>query len=224
MKMVALTAVARSTDKSARQLRRMSTVPAVVYGNKENTLIQCEENALKKAFVQAGESTLVELDIAGDKVPVLFHVVKFDPVSDRLEHVDFYAVDMKKELETSVALRFTDEAPAVKEHSAIIVTALDSVTVRCLPSDLPHDLPVSLSKLTEFGSTLTVADIAVPKGVTILEAPETVLVIAQQPREEEKEEVAAPAEGGVLAEGAAAEAAAAAGAEGAAPEAKKEEK
>lgn len=214
MQMVALTAAARSSDMSAKQLRNSGKVPAVVYGNIENTLIQCDENVIMKAFVQAGESTLVDLDIAGNKVPVLFHTIDFDPVSDRIAHVDFYAVNMKEELETHVALRFEGEAPAVKEHSAIIVTALDTVTVRCLPTNLPHDLPVDMSKLTEFGSTITVADIKLPQGVTILEDAETVLVVAQEPREEEKAEVVAP----VAAEGAAP------AAEGAAPAAEGEKK
>jgi large subunit ribosomal protein L25 len=213
MQMVALTAAARSSGLSAKQLRRSGKVPAVVYGNIENTQIQCDENVLRKAFVQAGESTLVDLDIEGKKVPVLFHTIDFDPVSDRFAHVDFYAVNMKEELETHVSLRFEGEAPAVKELSAILVTALDTVTVRCLPSNLPHDLPVDLGKLVEFGATLTVADIKVPSGVTILEDPDTVIMVAQQPREEEKEEVvaAAPVEG---AEGAPAAEGAAAPAEG----------
>jgi large subunit ribosomal protein L25 len=213
MQMVALKAAARSSGMSAKQLRRSGKIPGVVYGNIENTQIQCDENVLRKAYVHAGESTLVDLDIEGKKVPVLFHTIDFDPVSDRMAHVDFYAVNMKEELETHVALRFEGESIAVKDLSAIIVTALDQVTVRCLPSDLPHDLPVDMSKLTEFGSTLTVADIVVPKGVTILEEPETVLMVAQQPREEEKEEPAAApvAEG---AEGAAPAAEGAAPAEG----------
>ncbi len=214
MQMVALTAAARSSDMSPKQLRNSGKVPAVVYGNIENTQIQCDENVLMKAFVHAGESTLVDLDIAGTKVPVLFHTIDFDPVSDRISHVDFYAVNMKKELETHVALRFEGEAPAVKEMSAIIVTVIDQVTVRCLPANLPHDLTVSLDKLVDFDSSITVADIKVPEGVTILEEPDTVIAIAQQPREEEKEEVAAPA---AVAEGAApaADGAAAPAAEGA---------
>jgi large subunit ribosomal protein L25 len=221
MKMVALSTAARSSEMSAKQLRNSGKIPAVVYGNIENTQIQCDEGVLMKAYIQAGESTLVELDIAGNKVPALFHTIDFDPVSDRLSHVDFYAVNMKEELETHVALRFEGEAPAVKELSAILVTALDQVTVRCLPSDLPHDLEVDMSKLTEFGGTLTVADIKVPKGVTILQEPDTVLVVAQQPREEEKEEpvaAAVPAEGEAAA--APADGAAVPAAEGAAEEKK----
>ncbi len=123
-----------------------------------------------KAYVQAGESTLVELDMDGKKLPVLFHRIDFDPVSDRIAHVDFYAVNMKEELEAPVSIRFEGESPAVKDLSAIIVTALDTVTVRCLPTNLPQNLSVDLSKLTEFGATLTIADITLPTMVMLLPA------------------------------------------------------
>lgn len=211
MDMVSLSAASRSPLRPNR-LRMTGVVPAVIYGNNtENLSVQCDEKALKKAYAKAGESSLVEIEIDGKKIPVLFHELAFDPVSDRMIHVDFYAVDMKKEIEAPIPVRFEGESPAVKDHSAILVKAMDTVTVRCLPSDLPHDLPVDLAKLVEFGNTLTIADLVAPKGVTIIEEPETVLMIAQEPRAEEVVEVAAPAEG---------EAAAAAGApgsEGAAP-------
>ena len=211
MQMVALTAAARSKETSAKKLRRTGLIPGIVYGNFENTPVQCEENALKKAYVQAGESTLVELAIGKKKVPVLFHAIDLDPVSDRPAHVDFYAVDMNKEVEASVPLHLEGEAPAVKNLAAIIVTPLDHVLVRALPANLPHHLAVSLETLIEFRSTITVADLSVPNGVTVLEASDTVLVVAQEPREEEV--VAAP----VVAEGAVATAEGAAPVEGAVP-------
>jgi large subunit ribosomal protein L25 len=129
---------------------------------------------------------------------------------------------MKEEVEADVHIRFEGESNAVKEFSAILVTALDTVTVRCLPANLPHDLPVDLSKLAEIGSTITVADIVVPEGVEIINNKEDVIAIAQEQRAEEVEVAPVAAEG---AEGAPA----AEGAEGApaaegtaAPEAKKE--
>jgi len=98
MDKVALSASARSTEHSVKTLRKQGQIPGVVYGNNtENTQIQCEEVALMKAFVKAGESTLVDLDIGGKKMPVLFHVVDFDPVSDRMNPVDFYRVYVKTE-------------------------------------------------------------------------------------------------------------------------------
>jgi large subunit ribosomal protein L25 len=225
MKQVPLLASARTEHMTSASRRKAGKVPGVVYGNKvENTVIECDESALKKAFIQAGESTIVELDMSGKKVPVLFHALQFDPVSDRLTHVDFYAVDMNKELETDVHIRLEGEAPAAKDLGAIIITPLDHVLVRCLPADLPHDLPVNIGALTEFGSSITVKDILVPKGVTVLTDPEAVLALAQQPREEEKpEEVAAPAEGAEGAVAATAEGQSAADGAAKPEEAKKEE-
>ena len=225
MKMVALKAAARSSDTSANQLRRTGVVPGVVYGNVENTSLQCEENALKKAYIQAGESTLVELEIGDKKLPVLFHSLDFDPVSDRLSHVDFYAVDMKKEVDASVPLRFEGESLAVKDLAAILVTPIDHVRVKALPANLPHELVVHLDSLTEFGSTITVSQLKVPDGVTVLEAGDTVVVVAQEPRAEEVEEVKAPAEGEAAAAAPGAEGEAGAGApaaEGKADAGKKE--
>ena len=214
MDMVTLSTAPRATDLSARQLRRTGVVPCVVYGNNvENQSFQCEIVTLLKAYTKAGESTLVELDVGGKKLPVLFHEVKFDPVSDVISHVDFYAVDMNKEVEADVTIHFEGESPAVKE-GAILVTALDAITVRCLPKNLPHNLPVDLSKLVEMGSQITVADIAVPPGVTLLAEADAVVAVAQEPREEEVVE-AAPAEGAAAAEGAAPAAEGAAPAEGA---------
>lgn len=203
MDKVALSASARSTEHSVKNLRKQGQVPAVVYGNNvENTQIQCEEVALMKAFVKAGESTLVDLDIGGKKMPVLFHVVDFDPVSDRMNHVDFYAVDMKKEVEAEIPFAFEGESPAVKE-GAVLVKAMDAVTVRCLPANLPHNIPVELSKLVEMGSSLTLRDISIPEGVEIVSDMDSVIVVAQEPRVEEVQEApAAEGEGAAAAEGA----------------------
>lgn len=204
---VALKASARTKDANVKDLRKAGQIPAIVYGNKaENTMLQIEEVVLRKAHLKAGESTLVELDIDGKIVPALFQSVDLDPVSDRMIHVDFYAVDMKKEVEAEVHIRFENESPAVKD-GAILVTALHEIAVQALPSKLPHDLALDLSKLVDMGGNLTVADVIVPAGVTIITPLDTVIVIAQEPRAE-KEEEPAPAEG---------EAAAAPAAEGAAP-------
>ncbi len=213
--LMTLAAQARAAGKKARELRREGLVPCVLYGNEaENTPLQCEYNAVLKTYEQAGESTLVELDAAGKKIPVLFHMVDFDPVTDRISHVDFYAVNMKKEIETYVPVRFTGEAPAVKELGGVLVTVLDHVTVRCLPADLPHEVHADISSLKEFDDHLTVADLVLPERVTVVEPAQQVIASAQEPRRIEEETPAAPAEGeAAAAEGAAAPAEGAEGAE-----------
>ena len=101
MDMVSLSAQARKTDITPKNLRKEGNVPVVLYGNDTEHLdLQCEVREIMKAYAQAGGSTLVDLDANGSKVPSLFHAVDFDPVSDKIIHVDFYAVDMKKEIDT----------------------------------------------------------------------------------------------------------------------------
>jgi large subunit ribosomal protein L25 len=215
MQMVALPASARE-DIKPNALRRKGKVPCIVYGHDVKSMaIQVDRNTLHKAFQKAGESTLVELDVDGKKMPVLFKDVIFHPVSSQELHVDFYAVNMKEEIETKVPLVFTGESPAVKDLAAVFVTAYNEVTVRCLPSDLPSELPVDIAALANIGDTITIKDIALPKGVAILEDADAVIATVQEQR---KEEVVEPvvAEGAV--EGAPA-AEGAPGAEAAAPEA-----
>lgn len=194
MDTVALSAAARSTDVTAKKLRESDLVPCVLYGNNvENTLLQCVEIDLRRAYRQAGESTVIELDANGKKVPVLFHTYTLDPITDKFSHVDFYAVDMNKEVEANVPLKFEGESPAVKNLGAILVTPVDHVTVKALPKDLPHELIADLTKLEDLQSTLTVSDLAPETGVTILTDADTVLATVQEKRKEEPAEVA-PAE------------------------------
>jgi large subunit ribosomal protein L25 len=152
--------------------------------------------------LKAGESTLVELNLDGEKIPVLFKDVDRHVVSEDELHVDFYAVNMKEEIETPVPVKLTGESPAVKDQSAILITPMQEVTVRCLPANLPHALEVSIASLKEFGDVLTIKDVSLPKGVAIMEAEEAVIATVQEPRKEEVIEVATPAEGEAPAAGA----------------------
>ncbi len=214
MDSITLSATARDNKVKPKALRRAQQVPCVVYGTLEKTLhVQCAEKDLHKVFIKAGESTLVELDIAGKKVPVLFKEVTFDPITDREMHVDFYAVNMKEEIEAPVPIHVEGESPAVKSEGGILVLPQNTILVRCLPADLPHSLTINISTLAAFHDVITVKDLVLPKGVQVMETPETVIATVQEPR---KEEVIAPVATDAAAAGAEGAAAGAAAADGAA--------
>lgn len=208
MSTIPLKAEARKDNDVAKNIRAEDRVPCVLYGNEqENTNITCDYSELYRVYSKAGESVIVDLDIDGKKVPALFNEVQFTPVTDRILHVDFYAVNMKKEIEANVPVEFTGESEAVKGLGAVFVTVSDTLTVKCLPTDLPQHLEVSIEGLNEFGDSVLVSDITVPSGVVIVEEPDTMLATVQEPRKEEEpeptegEEGAAGAEGAEAAEG-----------------------
>ena len=202
---VPLTVAIRDAKQNARALRSTGVVPGVIYGNKvANTMVQCTMKDFHSTYMKAGENTIVELTVDGKKVPVLIHAVTLDPVKDTYEHIDFYAVDMNKKVTTHVPVSIEGESPAIKSLGAILVKVRDSLTVQCLPSDIPAHFIVNISTLEKFHDSFSVAKLAVPTGVTIMESPDTVIVLVQEPRKEEVVEVVAPAEGeAAAAEGAA---------------------
>ncbi len=219
MDSIQLTVSKRLPEDKANSLRKGGQTPGVIYGSKmENTSIKCSTKDLRSVYGKAGESTLVEVHIDGHKVPSLIHAITFEPVSGAFEHVDLYAVDMTKKVTTHVPLVFAGESPAVKELGGILVKTHSTLTITCLPKDLPRNIQVDISSLKEFNNTILAGSIILPHGVELKDTPETVIAIVQEPRKEEVAEVVAPVEGAAApgAEGAAAAAPAA----GAAPAAK----
>ncbi len=57
-----------------------------------------------------------------------------------------------------------------------------------MPKDLPHDLKVDISLLTNLDSRIVAKDIALPLGVDLISKPEEVLASIAQAVEEKEEE------------------------------------
>ena len=192
--------------KQVRQLRRKGLVPAVLYGHGEASIpLQVERGMLQQLVREGGLHSLVRLRVGRrEPIQVLTKQVQFHPTSGELLHVDFYRVAAREKLKAPVPLHFVGDAPVEETHDVAIVRAMDEVTVECYPSDLPSALEVDLSRLTEIGSTVKVADIVAPNGVEIVTPRDAVvasvvatsreMVAELEEKAEEAERVAAKEE------------------------------
>lgn len=192
--------------KQVRQLRRRGLVPAVLYGHGEASVpLQVERGMLQQLVREGGIHSLVRLRVGREQpIQALAKQVQFHPTSGELLHVDFYRVAAREKLRTPVPLHFVGEAPAAETHDVAIVRAMDEVVVECYPSDLPSALEVDLSRLTEIGSTLRVADLVAPAGVEMVTPRDAVVasvvatskeIVAElEEKAEEAERVAAKEE------------------------------
>ncbi len=187
METVELKATVRDLTKPVAATRKQGFVPAELYGhNVPNVHVQVALNEFEKIFRKAGESTIITLDIEGvGKRSVLIHDVHAHVLKSHPIHVDFYEVNMKETLQTTVQLEFVGEAPAVKALGGVLVKTLNEVEVECLPVDLPHNLAVDISNMATFEDVIMVKDLALPKGVTMLTDVEEMVVKIQPPREVE---------------------------------------
>lgn len=176
------------TGKKLAALRAQKLVPAVLYGHKvENRLLAVPVVAFDKTYEKAGESALVDLAIDGAApIKVLIHDVSRNPVKGFVEHVDFYQVNMAEKLETEIPLIFTGESKAVKELGGTLVKSIEELEVRCLPSDLVHEIMVDISRLATFDDVLKVSDIVLPKGMEALNDSDDVIASVAEPASEEE--------------------------------------
>ncbi len=189
MQAIALQAASRTiTGRQAHTLRAFGKIPAVIYGKGISSAnLELDYNTFIKTFKAAGATNLVDLAVDGKTpVKVLIHDIARDPVSYRINHVDFYAVNMSEKLTADIPLKFVGESAAVKELGGILVKTINAVEVSGLPSDLVPEIEVSIAPLKTFDDSLHMHDIKLPKGLTITSKTNDVIAKVMPPRSDEE--------------------------------------
>lgn len=171
--------------KAVEKSRASGDMPGVIYGHGLDTQsIQMNEKEFSKAFKQAGENTLINLNIDGKDQAVLIQEVQYHYLKGQPIHVDFYAVKMDEKLKAKIPVHFTGESPAVKALGGVLVKNLSEVEVECLPGDLPTGFEVDISKLNTFEDIVRVSDLQVSDKVKILASGDEPVVNVAPPRSE----------------------------------------
>jgi len=189
----AITAQLRDTTAKAKVLRRENLIPAEYYGKGvDNKSLQMDYQTFRKLYRTAGDNTVIDLTVEGDKAPkkVLVHHVSFHPVTDAITHVEFINVNMNEEVTAHVDITLEGQAPAVKEMAGVLTQSLDSIEIKCLPGNLIHGVTLNIESLVDFHTALHVSDIELPENITLLTDPAITVATVSAQREEEPEEVA----------------------------------
>lgn len=186
--MLKLKAVKRDVAEKPEEIRESGAIPAVFYGPKESSqAITVKALEFDKVFKEAGESTVVVLEVDGTEHETLIHDVAYHPVRGTVSHVDFYVIEKGKKVQVNVELTFEGVSPAEKTLGGTLVKVMHEVEIEAMPKDLPHEIVVSVESLVDFDSKITAGDIVMPAGVTLLTDPEEVVALVQEAREESDE-------------------------------------
>jgi len=189
--MISLKAKIRTvTGRKVQSLISSGKIPAVVYGpGEKNATIEIDAQEFRKVLHEAGESSLVELNIEGEKEKrlVLIHEIQKNPVEGNFIHVDFFQANLKEETEAEVPLVFEGVSLAVKELGGTLVKNMSEIEVKALPQNLPHEIKVSIETLKTFDDRILVKDLILPKDVKVTANPDEMVasVLAQENVEEE---------------------------------------
>ena len=179
----------------AKRLRRDGEVPAVLYGGTKPESVTVDPKAvLRIIHGHEGSTQLLSLTFeggAGSRMAII-RDLQFDPVSERLLHVDLQEVTADRAITVRVAVRPVGEAAGVREQKGILNVVLHELDISCLPTMIPERIDADVAALM-IGEVLTIADLQVPEGVRILNDPGQAVVTVAAPMAEEVAAVVAPA-------------------------------
>jgi large subunit ribosomal protein L25 len=197
MKRFKLTAEKRKiTGKQVKKLRREGILPANVYGKDiKSQSLQLPQTEFDKVFDEAGETGVIDLSIGTDTIPVLIHNIHKD-YRNHVIHADFFKVNLKEKVTTTVPIEIIGEAKAVTEQIGLLMEITKEVEVEALPTELPEKIEVNVENLASIDDQVTVGDLIKPAGVEILTDPNLIVVkigelVSKEAQEQAVEEAAA---------------------------------
>ncbi|MGR6837193.1 50S ribosomal protein L25 [Syntrophomonas erecta] len=164
------------------QLKRQEMVPGIVYGNGQDPKpVAIQGRQIQKVFTQYGSRGLFFLNLEEETSPitVLVRELQRHPITGKLVHVDFLAVNMSEKITSTVGIQIIGEEEVVKKEGILQLGAKE-VEVSCLPGDLPEYFTCDVSAL-EIGDKISVGDINVPAEVEVISDPETLIVTVLAP-------------------------------------------
>ncbi len=147
-----------------------------------------------KILREVSRATILTIDVEGEEFTTLVRERQRGILTGEYEHIDFLAISMTETVRTQVNVFVEGQSPAEEEFGAVVMTGADNIEVEALPGDLPESLTVDVSVLVNIGDTITVADLDLPKGVSVLSEPTEMLAVLTVPvaeimEEEEEEEL-----------------------------------
>ncbi|MAG34998.1 MAG: 50S ribosomal protein L25 [Dehalococcoidia bacterium] len=163
--------------KRVKRLRAAGRIPANLYGQgRASQSLTVDEQSFQRVFARARDTGVVDLQIEADAtVPVLVKATQRDGLSGRPVHIDFYQVNLAETVRVTVPLVLAGAPPKREDDEGRLVHLLHELEVEGLPDELPDQLAVDISALTELEATVRVRDLVVPATLTLHADPAAVI-------------------------------------------------
>ena len=160
---------ATAGKQASKQLRTVSSVPAVVYGSEIDS-VKCsvDQKAFKALINDFGRNAIVLLKVAGGQdYETIVKDIQHHPVSWDVLHIDFHRISMTQRLVVDVLIHPEGIPLGVRNDDGILEQMLHSVEVECLPTNIPETMVFDVTEL-EIGDTVHVSDLETPEDATIV--------------------------------------------------------
>ncbi len=172
-----------------KDVRNEKMVPGIVYSRGVETKeLKVDSIDFVKLFRVVGTSSIMELDLEGEIVPVIVKQVQRHPVKGNVIHIDFQRIDMKEKLKITVPVYLLNR-DSIALQPSVLMQMLDEIEIECLPGDIPETVGIDVSGM-DFTTPLYVKDLDLMKdeNVLILTDEESIICTLNEPSIEEEED------------------------------------
>ena len=144
---------------ATKAVRNAGMVPCVIYGGKQAIHFAAEEKAFKSLVYTPNAHTVV-IDLDGKTTNAVLQDIQFHPVTDRINHIDFFQLDDNKEIIMEVPVKVTGTSPGVLLGGVLNLNQR-RLKVKALPKNLPDYVEANISEL-QMGNKLYVTKLPTP--------------------------------------------------------------
>ncbi len=177
----------KTTKGAINQMRKAGNVPGVLYSNEiEHPINFVTSELALRPVVYTKEMHLVNLKIDDKEYKCILKDTQFDPVTDKLIHVDFQAIKVGQAIEVQVPIQLEGQAVGVR-NGGRLQQHLYKLDIECLPKDIPDIFPLDISDL-DIGQALHVKDLSLGN-IKILNNEDNLIVAIIAPKGLEEDEV-----------------------------------
>ena len=170
------------------KIREEDFIPGVLYGKGEETEhVKVDKRIFEKVYKSAGTSTLIDLDLEGNVVPVLIKEVQRHPFKNQYLHVDFQKLNMNETVKLTIPITLIGR-DSIKLQPSILMQQLDEIEIECLPKDIPQSIEAEVSDIT-FDNPILVSDLEIfnNENITLFREADDVIANLVAPAEETEE-------------------------------------
>lgn len=170
----------------SRKLRATGRIPAILYGHKEAPVgLSIDEAEMRAILTKHPDSPIVDLSVAGTgEINALVREVQRHPATGRLLHIDFQRISLDEKVRVDVPIEVLGDAIGVKDQGGILEHGMRSLTVLCLPREIPESITIDVGELS-IGDSIKLLDVQERyPGVEFVDDLDNVLATVIPPRVE----------------------------------------
>ena len=175
-------------SRATRRLRRSGRVPGILYGGDAEPLaFSVDARELRHALAATG--AVLEVTDGDTASPAILKSAHYHPVRGETLHIDLLRVNLNVAIHAVVPLELTggEDSPGVKE-GGVLEQITRELNIEALPTVIPESISHDVSRM-EINDTITLAELTMPPGITLLDDPdETTIATLSPPRIETEDD------------------------------------